>query len=115
MHSIPLRDEKVERCSSCGGLWFEAMEREKLKQVAGSEKIDTGDPAVGRKFNEMKKVNCPACKTPMIRMVDLKQNHIWYESCTVCGGVFFDAGEFKDYKKSTLADFFKGLFAAERK
>ena len=49
----------------------------------------------------------------MIRMVDLDQPHIWYESCKVCKGVYFDAGEFKDFSKRTFADFFRDLFAKE--
>jgi hypothetical protein len=40
----------------------------------------------------------------MIQMTDHKQPHIKYESCTVCYGVFFDAGEFRDYKEVTLAE-----------
>jgi len=51
----------------------------------------------------------------MIRMVDNKQPHIWYESCTICNGVFFDAGEFKDYKEHTFADFIKSFQKKERK
>jgi 4a-hydroxytetrahydrobiopterin dehydratase len=32
-------------------------------------------------------------------MVDAKQPHLWYEACTECYGIFFDAGEFKDFKE----------------
>jgi Zn-finger nucleic acid-binding protein len=62
----------------------------------------------------MGKINCPVCQTQMIRMVDKNQLHIWFESCTKCYGIFFDAGEFKDYKEETLADFFKDLMAKPR-
>jgi Zn-finger nucleic acid-binding protein len=51
----------------------------------------------------------------MVKMVDHKQPHIWYETCHSCFGVFFDAGEFRDFKEETLADYFKDLFAKERK
>ena len=51
----------------------------------------------------------------MMRLVDSTQPHIWYEGCMVCNGVFFDAGEFKDFKEKTIADFFKDLFGKERK
>ena len=47
----------------------------------------------------------------MISMVDLNQPHIKYEACTVCYGVFFDAGEFKDYKEKTILDLFKDLLS----
>ena len=39
---------------------------------------------------------------------------IVYEACTVCNGVFFDAGEFRDYKEHTIIDFFRDLLAKER-
>lgn len=104
----------VDRCTDCGGMWFDVGEREKLKAKKGSERIDTGDPDRGEKLNKLGKINCPVCHTQMIRMVDLKQPHIWYESCTVCHGAFFDAGEFKDYKEKTIMDFFQSLMAPER-
>ena len=44
----------------------------------------------------------------MIRMVDHRHPHLWYESCTVCYGVFFDAGEFRDYKEHSILETFKG-------
>ena len=48
-------------------------------------------------------------------MVDRAQPHIWYEACTRCYGVFFDAGEFRDYKETSVLDFFRDLFAKERR
>ena len=43
-------------------------------------------------------------------MTDHNQPHIKFESCTVCYGVFFDAGEFRDYKELTLTESVKRLF-----
>jgi hypothetical protein len=51
----------------------------------------------------------------MIRMVDLRQHHIWFEHCTVCGGCFFDAGEFRDLAHETIWDFFRDLTTRERR
>ncbi|WP_437602040.1 zf-TFIIB domain-containing protein [Sorangium sp. So ce590] len=104
----------VDRCTACGGIWFDSREKESLKAMEGSQQIDTGDPAVGRKNNQIRRVPCARCSTPMVRMVDPQQPHIWYESCSVCGGVYFDAGEFRDYKEHTLSDFFRDLFARPR-
>ena len=47
-------------------------------------------------------------------MVVAAQTHIAYEACTVCYGVYFDAGEFTDYKHETLADWFRGLIKGKR-
>lgn len=105
---------QVDRCTGCKGIWFDMLEHEHLKTIEGSESIDIGDEQVGRKYRDMTRVPCPVCKTDMIRMVDREQPHIWYEACTTCYGVFFDAGEFRDYKERTVMDFFRDLFAGER-
>ncbi len=54
---------------------------------------------------------CPVCDTPMIRVVNQIQPHVWYEGCTTCYGLFFDAGEFLDYKEHTTLEFFKSLLS----
>lgn len=106
---------EVDRCNQCGGLWFDRMEADKLRKVKGSANaIDTGDEKVGEQYNQQGKIECPRCHTQMIRMVDLEQHHIWYESCTVCYGKWFDAGEFKDLQQESVVDFFRDLFARER-
>ena len=51
----------------------------------------------------------------MIRMVDFDQTHIWFEHCTVCGGNFLDAGEFRDLMKEDWLDYFKALVKPERR
>jgi Zn-finger nucleic acid-binding protein len=111
MEKVVFESVEVDRCTGCCGLWFDALEAEDLKQLAGSERIDVGDRQTGRVFNEERQIDCPKCAVPMIRMVVAEQPHIRYECCKLCGGLFFDAGEFKDFKTKTLADFIKDLFA----
>jgi Zn-finger nucleic acid-binding protein len=108
----------VDRCTSCRGLWFDAREHERLKDLEGSEEIDPGPPQGGAPAAKATaggdarpgdaKINCPVCHTRLIRMVDHGQPHIHFESCTVCHGSFFDAGEFRDYKEHTVSEWFKG-------
>src|SRR5688500_16912293 len=113
MGKITFGSVVVDRCTACKGLWFDAREHERLKDVEGAETIDTGGSASTAASAAPKqpgdaKINCPVCHTRMIRMVDHQQPHIHYESCTVCHGVFFDAGEFRDYKEQTVSEWFKG-------
>ena len=115
METVTFQSIDVDRCTSCRGLWFDFQEEKRLKELQGSESIDTGDPEVGKRFNEVANITCPRCAAKMLRMVDPRQHHIWFESCVVCYGVFFDAGEFTDWKQQTLLDFFKDLFTKERK
>ena len=115
MEQVVFEGIEVDRCTLCKGLWFDLLEHERLKAVRGSEAIDGGDPDVGALFNRDDRISCPRCTGPMIRMVDPQQPHIWLESCGVCHGVFFDAGEFRDYKRHTPADLLRALRARERR
>ena len=114
MEKIEFHSLFIDRCTDCKGMWFDMLEAEHLKEIAGSEQIDIGDPKVGEKYNKVGQITCPKCHTLMGKMVDNDQPHIWYESCDVCYGVFFDAGEFKDYKEETFLDFIKDLMAKPR-
>lgn len=111
MERVTFGGTTVDRCVNCKGIWFDAREREQLKDVTGSEAIDTG-PAKGSAApaTTAGKIFCPVCHTQMIQMTDHAQPHIKFESCTVCYGVFFDAGEFRDYKEVTLAESVRKLF-----
>jgi len=73
-----------------------------------------GNAALGKQYNFVRRIDCPNCGSQMIPMVDRAQPHIRYEACTVCYGVFFDAGEFRDYKERTVLNFFKDLIAKEQ-
>ncbi len=114
MEQVTYRSIEIDRCQACGGLWFDNLEHEQLKQLDGSERIDIGDPEVGKSYNTVDRISCPVCHTRTVRMVDAKQRHIRYESCPACSGVFFDAGEFTDYKKEDWLDAIRDLFAGPR-
>jgi Zn-finger nucleic acid-binding protein len=115
MENITFKEIQVDRCTNCKGLWFDMLEDEELKRIEGSEVIDSGNRVTGRQYNKIGNVNCPVCKCPMIRMVDNDQPHIWFEGCSECYGIFFDAGEFRDYKEKSMLDFFRDIIARERK
>jgi Zn-finger nucleic acid-binding protein len=114
METVTFQDIQIDRCTACKGLWFDALEKEHLDLLKGAESIDTG-PAHVEKRDEVVRISCPVCHEPMIRMVDHQQPHIWYESCPVCYGMFFDAGEFREHKEHSVFGFFHDLFHRERK
>ncbi len=114
MESVVFEKIEVERCTACRGLFFEARKADKLKALPGSEAIDIGPPEEGQKHNSHDRIRCPRDTTPMVRIVDRKQSHIHLETCPVCQGTFFDAGEFSDWKHETVLDVFKGWFAGPR-
>ena len=105
----------VDRCSGCHGLWFDIGEAEALREKWMSEYIDSGNPEVGRKHNDIRDINCPRCGKPLSKLSDPVQSHIQYEACSE-HGMYFDAGEFTDYKYETLMDIFRDfVFMLRRK
>jgi uncharacterized protein len=115
MEPVTYEGVTVDRCTACKGLWFDANEQKLLKEKKGSETIDVGDVTLGKKMDKIHNIQCPRCHTPMIRMVDVDQHHIDYEACTVCYGIFLDAGEFKDLKDYTMSEYLRDLFGARKK
>ena len=107
------RNTVIDRCTNCKGIWFDEGEAETLKGKWMSEFIDSGDPEVGRKYNKVEDVDCPRCGKRMLKVSDPKQPHIWYEACEE-HGMYFDAGEFTDYKYETLMDKFRDFLIGNR-
>ncbi len=113
MVSVSTEAGAVDQCSACGGLWFDRLEDK--KQLDFAEQIDTGDAERGARFNTVDRISCPVCaNTPLTRMVDNDQPHIWFEACPSCNGRFFDAGEYKDLADRSLSDFVKSFRAKAR-
>ncbi len=113
MDEVTYGNLTVDRCTGCQGIWFDTGEAEALKERWMGEALDTGDPEVGKRWNEVDDIDCPICGTRMEKTSDPKQPHIWYEVCPE-HGMFLDAGEFTDYKYETLLDKFRDLVTGKR-
>jgi Zn-finger nucleic acid-binding protein len=110
MEFAVIADIRVERCLQCRGFWFREAEHHRLKKVKGAELIDIGPAELGREFDSAEEVPCPVCGDTMERVADASQPHIRLEACGAGHGVFFDAGEFRDFKEKSIGDLFKRLF-----
>lgn len=102
MQPIQHQEVEVDRCTGCGGLWFDAFEHEDLRERGGAEGIDAGSVNPGTAVQG--RPCCPRCSKPMFGMVVAAQPHIAYESCGLCHGAYFDAGEFHDFCEETLEE-----------
>jgi len=100
----------VSRCLQCRGIWFKEDGHQRLRKINGSQAIDIGEAEIGRSFDDALDIPCPVCGETMRRAADPSHSHIVFEACSAGHGVFFDAGEYKDYKERTLGDYFKKLF-----
>lgn len=114
MEDLEIYEVIIQRCALCRGLFLDRSKHEYLRDLKDAEEIDTGDPEIGKAFNKLENISCPACFAPMIKMVVADQHHIWYESCSKCFAVFFDAGEFRDYVEKDLFDIIKSMLTPER-
>jgi len=103
---ISFGEIEVDRCLGCKGLWFDMLEKEDLVVIEGSEAIDIGSEQVSEEYRNLRDIRCPQCNAKMLPMVDKDQFHINYESCPICYGTFFDAGEFRDLKEHTVLEHF---------
>ena len=113
MVEIEHGDIAIDRCTNCHGLWFDADEAHRLKDLPDSGSVDIGDPKEGWKWDSRVDIDCPVCSKKMELTSDAKQKHIWYEVCPE-HGMFMDAGEFADFKDETLLDWFKGVIKGDR-
>lgn len=115
MEEVTFDAVTVDRCTVCAGIWFDAGELKLLQNAKGAEKLDTGNASEGVKQNKITQIQCPRCNVPMKETVDTDQHHIHLETCPQCKGAWLDAGEFKDLKSYTIADYVRGLFKHKTK
>lgn len=115
MEQIDYEGTEIDRCTICKGIWFDAGEIDILQDKQAAAAIDTGDAKIGKQSNAMDNYQCPRCSGSMVKVVDPKQTHIWFETCSSCHGSYLDAGELKDLSTTAISDFFKSLATPERK
>ena len=114
MEAVEFSGITVDRCQACEGIWFDGVEHRDLKKIKGAESLDTGSAKVGKEHDKMEGVACPMCGKAMEVKADPYQSHIHYDVCPDAHGVYFDAGEFRDFVKEDIGDFFKSLLNSKR-
>lgn len=107
--SLMVDDIEIDRCTTCGGVWLDALEREVLERNRTAGNIDVGDARVGRAHDAMRRTRCPRCDVLMSRVADRVQFHVEFELCPACHGSYFDAGELKDLTRLTIIERFRSL------
>jgi Zn-finger nucleic acid-binding protein len=110
MEQVQVEATQVDRCTSCRGLWFDALEDQDIRGSEGAETLDTAanpqpEPPRGKKAT----IECPRCQARMIHMVDRMGKRIQYESCPRCHGKFLDAGEFRALEPRSVQDTMRRL------
>ncbi|MBO35602.1 MAG: hypothetical protein CMO64_05370 [Verrucomicrobiales bacterium] len=111
MEEVPIGAVTLDRCTSCQGVWFDAMEREQLLTLPGAaDALDTeciwerqppDSGALTESPGGYRGAQCPRCAVKMEpvwvrRQKNAERGTLVFEQCENCQGSFFDAGEFSD-------------------
>jgi uncharacterized protein len=109
METVKFRGVTIDRCTRCRGIFCDAAEELKLRHFRGAAALDIGNAEFGREMDEKPSAACPRCGVLMRRVAD-SVHHLTLEVCGVCKGVFFDAGEFREFKFCGDEEYYRELF-----
>ncbi len=116
---VPGKDLKVDVCTACGGVWMDAGEIGRAKEIADAQE-DMKIRAM-RAIWEMRRelhgetfeMTCPKCGTPTVHDFNTSEGVV-LDMCDRCKGVWFDKGEIARYAElsSDLPDAEQALKSA---
>ncbi len=96
METVKQEGTTVDRCTDCGGIWFDVFEAEDLIEAENGISVDTGNKIKGLQMNKIRDISCPRCGKQMQTVSDREDPLLKFEVCTGCHGYFLDAGELRD-------------------
>lgn len=103
-----LEGVEIDQCQQCGGIWLDLGE---LSQLREHKNLSVNQST--HNIQDNKPANCPKGHGSMIRVHDLNRPNIVLDSCSVCHGLWLDAGELEKLTASnlrlTIQDFIRDL------
>lgn len=102
---------EIDRCPQCHGMWLDMLELEELLE-SDPRPLLKQDRALGRAAADPdRRLDCPRCKgTYLIKLNSLIRPGTILDSCTVCHGVWLDAGELARLAGGGLGGRLRALF-----
>jgi Zn-finger nucleic acid-binding protein len=93
MNQFSVQGVTVERCSSCGGIWFDARE---LGQLLAEDAQHVASLRRGGDQGELggKRGFCPRDASELLRVYSSIDRSVILDACADCRGIWLDGGEF---------------------
>lgn len=119
MNRITLGAVAIDRCPACAGVWLDRGELDALRHtmlleehretLQAMDRLGTTEPA-----ERPQPLLCPRDHARMSVHHHPEQHHIEFDSCSKCGGMFFDAGELADLTEFTIGERLRALLSRRR-
>jgi len=102
----------IDRCPTCHGIWLDVLELERLLEADPRPLLAEDRRFASRPGEEGPRRPCPRCQgADLIKLNSLLRPGTILDSCTVCHGVWLDAGELTQLSRKDLFSRLRGLFA----
>lgn len=96
--ALTLEGYEINRCATCGGMWFDKGElgsllnsdTRRVNAILGGSDDGGADTKTGK---------CPRDHKRMFRVKSERNRLITIETCGLCQGIWLDGGEFERIKK----------------
>jgi Zn-finger nucleic acid-binding protein len=104
-------DVKLDKCTHCGGIWFDSGELYKLLTGGVSLMIDGIESDDTKEYNE-KEGECPLCSGVKLNRIQSETDpELSIDKCPSCGGIWLERGELTSLtikaKKTDLMKYIK--------
>ncbi|MBI4677108.1 MAG: zf-TFIIB domain-containing protein [Elusimicrobia bacterium] len=85
---------EVERCPSCGGVWFDKDEVDRYVDSGAAVPFPAGVPAKpADPSRDSKPADCPKCAVALAKVPAPSNPRITVDRCSRCAGIWLDAWE----------------------
>ena len=93
--TFSIREIEVDRCRTCGGIWFDEKELDRLLRVNPQELTPLQEGTEQEDLNR-KHGKCPRDMASLLRMFSAINPAVIVDTCILCRGIWLDGGEFAE-------------------
>ena len=93
---------EVDFCESCGGVWFDRNEFEKMTDKVVELSFERAVHEITPFDTDRMTANCPVCHIVMEKIPKNNVANLTIDQCMRCKGIWLDRGEFYRLSKEKL-------------